>query len=335
MKGNPTVLFVEPGKVVIEERPIPKPGRGEMLVKTGRTLVSTGTELTILSGQFPPHSRWAQYGRFPFTPGYDNIGRVIAVGEGVEEKWVGVKVASYAPHASYVIVRPESVRTVPEDVPDEEAAFFTIAEIVMNGVRRGGVQWGESVAVYGLGLLGQLTVRFSHLAGARPVIGIDIAESRLKLLPQKPKIRGVNPEVENPSDVADEMTRGRMVDVVFEVTGNPEVIPKEFDLLKRQGRLVILSSPRGSTREFDFHDLCNAPSYTIIGAHNSSHPRYETPYNQWTQKRHAELFFDLILDGEIDVRPLISHTVSFSRAPEIYAMLLEDRSQAMGVIFVW
>jgi 2-desacetyl-2-hydroxyethyl bacteriochlorophyllide A dehydrogenase len=335
MGGNPTVIFMEPRKVIIEERPIPKPGKGEMLVKTSRTLVSTGTELTILSGEFPPHSRWAQYGRFPFVPGYDNIGTVIEVGEGVEEGWIGKKVASYASHASYVRLKPENVRIVPDGVPDEEASFFTIAEIVMNGVRRGGVQWGEAVAVYGLGLLGQLTVRFCHLAGAKPVIGIDLAESRLKLLPQKPRIRGINPERENPVEVADEITRGRMVDVVFEVTGNPEVIPREFDLLKRQGRLVILSSPRGTTREFDFHDLCNAPSYTIIGAHNSSHPRYETPYNQWTQKRHAELFFDLILDGELDMRPLISHTVPYSQAPEIYAMLLEDRSRAMGVVFEW
>ena len=71
MKGNPTVVFPEPRMVVVEDRPVPKPGKGEMLVKTSRTLVSTGTELTILSGEFPPKSRWAQYGRFPFTPGYD------------------------------------------------------------------------------------------------------------------------------------------------------------------------------------------------------------------------------------------------------------------------
>ena len=335
MGGNPTVVFVEPRRVVVEDRPLPRPGRGEMLVKTSRTLISTGTELTILSGDFPPGSRWAQYGRFPFTPGYDNIGRVIEVGEGVDESWVGRRVASYAPHAAYVLVRPENVRIVPDGISDEEAAFFTIAEIVMNGVRRGGVQWGEAVAVYGLGLLGQLTVRFCYLAGARPVFGIDLAGPRLKLLPRKPKIRPINPGEEDPAEVVRSMTRGRMADVVFEVTGNPEVIPEEFKLLKRQGRMVILSSPKGPTPSFDFHDLCNAPSYTIIGAHNSSHPRYETPYNQWTQKRHAELFFDLVIDGELDVKSLISHRVPFDRAPQIYSMLLEDRSEAMGVIIEW
>jgi len=306
-----------------------------MLVQTHRTLISTGTELTILSGEFPPGSRWADYGKFPFVPGYDHIGVVVEAGPNVDPSWLGRKVASYASHAAYVTLRPESVRPVRADISDEEASFFTLAEIVMNGVRRGAVCWGEAVVVYGLGLLGQLTARFCHLAGARPVIGVDVSEKRLGLLPQAPGMRGVNPASENLVDIVRELTNKRMADVVFEVTGNPDLIPQEFEALKRQGRLVVLSSPRGPTMSFDFHDLCNSPSYTIIGAHNSSHPAVETPYHPWTQKRHAELFFNLVADGELDVKSLISHRASYTEAPRLYQMLLEDRTQAMGVILEW
>lgn len=334
-ESNPTVVFVKPRCVVIKERPIPVPGEGELLVKTHLTLISTGTELTILSGEFPPNSRWSQYGRFPFVPGYNNIGTVVDVGKNVDESWLNRKVASYASHSAYVTPRLESVRLIQREISNEEAVFFTIAEIVMNGVRRGGIRWGESAVVYGLGLLGQLTARFCHLAGARPVIGVDIADRRLEMLPKAPGITGVNPKTENLLETVKELTKGRMADVVFEVTGNPEVIPQEFEVLKRQGRLVILSSPRGPTDKFDFHDLCNAPSHTIIGAHNLSHPQYETPYNQWTQKRHGELFFDLVADGELDVKSLISHRFPYIEAVETYEMLLEDRSQAMGVILEW
>jgi len=330
---NPTVVFTEPKKVAIEDCPMPVISSGEMLVKTSRTLISTGTELTILKGEFPKNSRWSDYGKFPFMPGYNNIGEVINTGNDVEKKWIGRKVASYASHSAYVVLRPDQVRTIDRDIPDEEAAFFTIAEIVMNGVRRGEVCWGESVVVYGLGILGQLTSRFCHIAGARPVIAVDVSDNRISKLPKT--IKGLNPKKDNVAVAVKELTKGRMADVAFEVTGNPELIPQEFEVLRRQGKIVILSSPYGKTASFDFHDLCNSPGYTIIGAHNSTHPHFETPYNQWTQRRHAELFFDLVADGEIVVKSLISHRSSYKDAVKLYDLLLEDRTQAMGVIMEW
>lgn len=335
MKDNPTVIFLEPKKVAIENRSIPVPGDNSMLVKTIRSLISTGTELTILNGEFPRDSAWASYGKFPFVPGYDNIGVVTDVGKNIDKSWIGRKVASYASHSAYVTLSPDSVRIVPDGISEEEAAFFTIAEIVMNGVRRGEVCWGESAAVFGLGLLGQLTARFCHIAGARPVMGIDVSDNRLNMLPKVPGIKGINPKKEKVAEKVKELTNGRMADVAFEVTGDPDLIPDEFKALKRQGKIVILSSPRGITKNFDFHDLCNSPSVTIIGAHNGSHPHFETPYNQWTQKRHAELFFKLLADGEIQTKPLISHRASYKDAVNLYEMLMTDRTQAMGVILEW
>jgi 2-desacetyl-2-hydroxyethyl bacteriochlorophyllide A dehydrogenase len=333
--NNLTVVFPEPKRVVIEDRQMPNIGDDDMLVQTIRTVISIGTELTILNGEFPRDSAWDDYGKFPFIPGYNNVGKVVDVGKNVDKSWVGRKVAGYMPHSAYTIVRPESIRVINRDIPDEEAVFFTLAEIVMNGVRRGEVSWGESVVVYGLGLIGQFASRFCHFAGARPVIGIDVSENRIGILPKIKGIKAVNTKNTDAVKAVSELTNGRMADIVFEVTGNPDIIPQEFPLLKRQGKIVILSSPRGITKNFDFHDLCNSPSYTIIGAHNGSHPQFETPYNQWTQKRHAELYFNMVADGEIDVKPLISHRAKCNDAPNLYQMLMDDRTQAMGVVMEW
>jgi len=332
---NLTVVFTGPKQVTVEERAMPVIGDNDMLVETILTLISIGTELTILNAESPKGSIWDRIASFPLTPGYNNIGKVIEVGKNVDKSWIGRKVAGYMPHSSYVIAKPESVRVIHRDIPDEQAVFFTLAEIVMNGVRRGELSWGESAVVYGLGLLGQLAVRFCHFAGARPVFGIDISENRIGMLPKTKGIVAINPKDTDVVKTVYQLTNGRMADVVYEVTGNPDIIPQEFSVLKRQGKLVILSSPRGTTKNFDFHDLCNSPSYSIIGAHNSSHPQYETPYNQWTQKRHGELFFNMIADGEIDVKPLISHRVNCKDAPQMYQMLMDDRTQAMGVILEW
>jgi len=328
-------VFTKPNNVTLAKHSIPTVTKGTILIKTVKSLISTGTELTILEGDYPEDSAWGKYGKFPFTPGYNNIGLVIDVADDIEKNWIGKKVASYSPHASYVLQKPSQVREINQDIPDEEAAFFTIAEIVMNGIRRGKVTWGECVVVYGLGLLGQLVVRFCHLLGARPVFGVDLSEYRLNMLPKKNGIIGVNPENENLSSIISKNANGRMADVIIEVTGNPKIIPQELSVLKNQGRFVVLSSPSGATVNFDFHDLVNAPSYTIIGAHNSSHPPYETPNNQWTQKRHAELFFRLIADGELDLKPMISHRESYIEAPAIYQMLKKDKINTMGIIIEW
>ena len=83
---------------------------------------------------------------------------------------------------------------VPDSIAGEEAAFFTLAQTVMNGVRRSRVGWGESVAVFGLGILGQLAVRFCRLCGVRPVFGVDPAAKRRALLPEDAGIQpGMRP----------------------------------------------------------------------------------------------------------------------------------------------
>ncbi len=333
-EGNPTIVFTQPGQVVIEQRLVPESTQGQALIRTKKTLISTGTELTILSGDFPEDSAWSRYGRFPFVPGYDSVGEVIGVGEGVDDEWVGRRVASYGQHARYATVSADSLRPIDEEIPDEYAVFSTMAEITLNGVRRGGVRLGDAVVIYGAGLVGQLAARFCGLCGARPVMVVDLAELRLSRLPKDPFFIALNPKVNDVVAEVRKETGGRMADIVIEATGDQDLIPAEFGCLREQGRFVVLSSPRGKTT-FDFHDLCNSPSYTIVGAHNRSHPHHPTSDNPWTGKRDAEFFFDLVRKRELDVGNLISHRVPYSQAPEIYGQLLKDRSGFMGVILMW
>jgi threonine dehydrogenase-like Zn-dependent dehydrogenase len=98
--------------------------------------------------------------------------------------------------------------------------------------------------------------------------------------------------------------------------------------------MVLVSSPGGST-VFDFQELCGTNSYTIIGAHNRSHTPVSTWENPWTQKHDSEFFFELEMNGDIDVRPLITHRVPYAQAIEMYDMLMTDRTKAAGVLLDW
>ncbi|MBV7340017.1 zinc-binding alcohol dehydrogenase [Chloroflexi bacterium TSY] len=331
---NPTIVFLEPKKVAIQEYPIPTPQEGELLIENKLSLISTGTELTIFSGNFPPDSAWARMGRFPFVPGYANVGDVIDIGEGVSKEWLGKRVASRVKHQLFGCAEVSTVSPVPDTVSDASATFHTLAQTVSNSVRRGGVSWGDAVVVYGAGILGQLATRFCRLCGARPVVVVDLVKSRLERLPDDIAIHPVDASQEDVVAAVENVTKERFANVVFEATGNPQIIPDEFKVLRRHGRFVVLSSPRGKT-EFDFHDLCNSPSFTIIGTHGSSQPPYETWDTPWTKLRSSKFFFDLVSDGELELESLISHREPFTEASNLYRMLLEDRSQAMGVLLEW
>lgn len=332
------VVFERPKEIALKEVELPEPSGNQVLVKTLTTLISTGTELTTLTGEFPPRSYWAEVSKYPFTPGYSNVGTVIKRGGDVEEVEIGDRVASMTPHSQYALAdvgeplkEPRGVVKIPDGVSDEEATFHDLASTVMNSIRLAKVSMGESVVVVGAGLLGQFAVMFSRIAGGYPVISIELSEKRLKIAQKSGATETVKSDVEDVEKKVRSITNGRMADVVFEVTGNPAVIPWAIKLVKPQGRFVVLSSPRGPT-QLDFHDEVNAPSRTIIGTHVTSQPEYETPYNQWTLKRNTELFFEFLKGGIIKVNHLISHKYPWFEAERAYRMLTENRAEAMGVI---
>ncbi|MEM2165451.1 MAG: zinc-binding dehydrogenase [Candidatus Bathyarchaeia archaeon] len=332
MKGY-RVVFSEPFKVELEEFELRKPGLGEVLIESEFTLISTGTELTALTGDFPKHSAWSNYVRYPFIPGYACIGKIADIGSDVKGFEIGDRVAATTPHATYSIAKVDDLVKVPEEVKPEYACLHTIAAGVMNSVRLAHVSLGSSVVVVGLGLLGQMAILFSRLCGAYPVIAVDLSDRRLELA----KLSGATAtikfiEYESLEGEVKRLTKNRMADIVFEVTGNPNVIPWAIKLTKKPlGRFIILSSPRGSTT-LDFHDEVNSPSRVIIGTHFTSQPLYETPYNPWTRRRNTELFFDLLKAGIIDVSHFITHIYPWRKASEAYKMLLEDRTQALAVL---
>jgi len=352
MKKNPTIMFPEPKRAVVEEREIPAPGAGEALIKSSRSMVSIGTEMTAFCGEFPKGTNWEKFFSCPYYPGYNNTGIVADVGPGVNKKLIGKRMATYGQHAAYitapvadVVVTEENAGElqakgkggaydIPEGVSDDHAVFFTIPQIVMNGIRNSKVSWGECAVVYGLGLLGQFAVRFCRKSGAMPVFAVDVSEDRFKYLPEDPSVISVNPKKKDVLEEIRKHNHGRAADVVFEVTGNASFLEKELSVLREKGRLLLLSSPKEKV-VFDFQDYCAWPSYTIIGCHNFSHPSHPQADNPWTMQRHVELFFDLVSRSELDIDRLISRKVDYRKAPEVYQDLLRDRSKEMGIIFNW
>jgi 2-desacetyl-2-hydroxyethyl bacteriochlorophyllide A dehydrogenase len=330
------LVFPEPRRAVLEELDVAEPGPGEVLIRSLVTLISTGTDLTAYSGDFPRDrpSSWGRYVTYPFRPGYSSVGEVLAAGPGVEGVRVGQQVFNGASHASLALQRVARLVPVPETVPIEEAAFAGISNIAMNGVRMAELALGEAVVVVGMGIVGEMAMQYAYLSGAFPLVAVDLSDRRLENATRFGATHSVNPGRENLPDRVGEITRGRKADVVFEVTGNPDAIPALPPLLRRGGRLVLLGSPRGPST-IDFHDDVHTFGLRVIGAHASNTPQHEMPDNPWTWERNAALFLELLRARRVHVADLISDRFSWRQGPEVFETLLTDRTRFRGVILDW
>ena len=200
------------GDLKVKDLPAPQVGRGQILVKTSASLISSGTERMIAEfakkniiskARHRPDlvkkvlskvktdclkaATRAVITRLdePIPLGYSASGRVVEVGKGIEGKFaigerVAIAGAGIANHSEYNVVPENLAVSIPESVSDEEAAFATIASIAMHSVRNLSVQLGDVVAVFGAGLVGQLAAQFLNLSGARVII-LDYDQSRLDL----------------------------------------------------------------------------------------------------------------------------------------------------------
>ena len=134
--------------------------KGQVLLRALNTLISPGTERAFflkLSNTNPD---------FPFSPGYSFVGEVIAAGDEVASLQAGDRVVCRAAHQSHALVAAVDCLRVPAQVADEEAAFFALLAIAMQGVRKARIELGESVAVLGAGIVGILAMRLAQLSGA-------------------------------------------------------------------------------------------------------------------------------------------------------------------------
>ena len=280
-----------------------------MLVATECTLISPGTERAFLLGL--PNAQ----GSYPTRPGYSNIGRVVAVGKSVTDCEVGDRVASTQGHTSHFVTSPSRLlKIVSTDVPADEAVFFNLGAIALQGVRKARIELGEATLILGQGLIGLSAMQLSKLSGALPLIAADLTDSRLDISQRVGADYTFNPEDTDFSQQLRDATKGNGPAVVIEATGHPDAISTALDVAGRDARVVLLASTRGETPSVNFYRDVHKKGLILYGAHNSIRPRQESSPNFWTLEEDSLLLLSLIAQKRFNVIPLISHRVPRRRS---------------------
>ena len=337
MDKNYRVVFEAEKVAKIEECPMPgELNPDQVLVKTDVSQISTGTELSMLvPSDSDPDSAWVtRRSKYPVYPGYSNAGTIIAVGADVDPSYVGKRVMTSAAHVMYYPRALKDCVILPENVEGDEAVFASLAGVALASIRVADILPGDTVVVYGAGLVGQLAARFAKVSGALRVFVVDLSDYRLNLLPDDPCFIKVNPAGIDVPTFVKEHNKGELARVVFETTGNQNVLPSELYCVTKRGKLIITSSPKGKS-SIDF-DYVSVMGITIIGAHNiSAHPPVATPANPWTVASEKPYFVDVLAMGQMSVKNLISHRFNYKDAADAYNMLVADRGSAMAAHLYW
>ena len=218
MDSNNIVMIGEQQVELRQEQVSPLPEDG-LLVRTRMSLISTGTECICYRGDLEEGTHWAGWVKYPFYPGYSNVGTVERVGEAVEGYEVGDRVFSTASHQQLHIVEPP-VNKIPDYIADKSAIWSKLGTIAQTGVRRARLELGDRVVIIGLGPLGQLLTQYTRVMGAGEVLAVDPVESRLAVAAAHGATQTFAGTAADALPFVAGHTGGRLADVVFDATGH-------------------------------------------------------------------------------------------------------------------
>ncbi|MGN6264160.1 MAG: bi-domain-containing oxidoreductase [Ginsengibacter sp.] len=356
------------GETILEDIPAPQVSRGSVLIQTTVSLVSLGTERMLVEfgksnliqkarqqpdkvkqvlskiktdGFMPTlEAVFNKLGQ-PLPLGYCNVGRVVAVGEGVSEFKIGDRVASNGQHAEYVNVPQNLAAHIPENVSDDEAAFTVIGSIGLQGIRLCDPSLGETIVVTGLGLIGLLTAELLIANGCR-VIGIDIDSQKLDAATKK-GIIGINPlEGTDPVKLVQDLTNGIGADSVI-ITASAkgdEIISQAARMSRKRGRIILvgviglnISRAEFYEKELTFQVSCSYGPGRYDENYEQRGQDYPLPFVRWTEKRNFEAVLQAISTGKLEVKSLITERVPLSDYKSIYGNISNKGSIASLLIY--
>ena len=345
------------GETTLEDVPRPARGDGQLLISTSKSLVSVGTERMLL--EFGKGNLLQKARQQPdkvkqvldkiqtdglistletvsnkldkkIPLGYCNVGRVVeSKSEGFS---IGDRVVSNGHHAEIVAVPRNLCARIPDEVDDESAAFTVISAIALQGIRLIKPTLGETIVVTGLGLIGLMAVQLLRANGCR-VIGIDYDSKRLRMAAE---FGAKTIDLSKSGDAvsaAENLSGSSGVDAVLITasTDSNEPITNAAHMCRKRGRIVLvgvvgmqLSRSLFYEKELSFQVSCSYGPGRYDRQYEEEGRDYPAGYVRWTEQRNFEAVLDMMADGRLNVKPLISSKFSFNNAVEAYSALLDE-----------
>lgn len=359
------------GEMTVQELPMPQISAGMILVKNHYSLISAGTEAStvkaarqnyIAKAKARPQQvaqvlqvlktqgivqtyRTVMKKLEAYSPlGYSCAGEVIGVADEVRDFKVGDLVACggfSANHAEVVSVPVNLCVKLREDTDMSLACYNTLGAIALQGVRQADLRLGETCAVIGLGLIGQIICNLLKASGVR-VVGIDVSPAPVAQAANHCADLALVRNTAGIEDIIKNFTSGLGVDAVIIAAATPSLDPVNFAgaIVRKKGTVVVLGAvPTGFDREPYYYkkelELKMSCSYGP-GRYDINYEEkgidYPAPYVRWTEKRNMEAFQELIASKRMDLSYLTTHIFPLEDAPRAYDMVANKTEPYLGIV---
>jgi len=340
------VLF--PGKKevrVVDDRPDPSPGLGEVLIKTRASAICR-SDMHLYYGEAVVGGEAATSGQI--IPGHEPAGEVVELGEGASGVEVGDRVAVYLAigcghceyclsgfrmlcpevkilgfdldggNADYLVAPAVNCVKLPDELSYEVGAVMTdMIGTQHNAQKRLGVSGATTLAVFGLGPMGAAAVLIGKARGAR-VVAVDVLDSRLEMAGELGADETINSKEEDPVGRLRDMTRGMGVDVAIDCSGAPPAQNAALDAARKMGSVAFVGESFAT--EINPSDQMIRKLLHVIGA-------WYFPLGEF------EEIARFVVDNEVPVERMITHRFSLDDAPTAFRMF--DQRETEKAVFVW
>jgi alcohol dehydrogenase len=353
-KTMKAAVFVAPGKIELQEKPVPEIGPGEALIRVTTTTIC-GTDVHILKGEYPVKPG--------LTVGHEPVGVVAKVGPGVTGYRIGqrVVVGAITPcgqchscldggqaqcggstehgfsramggwmfgntidgcQAEYVRVpyAMANLTPVPDHLTDEQVLMCPdIMSTGFGGAESGRIRIGDTVVVFAQGPIGLCATAGARLMGATRIIAVDGIEERLEMSRRLGADVVIDYRKENPVEVIRELTGGRGADVAIEALGTQETFESSLRAIRAGGTLSSLGVYSGKlTLPLD-----------AFAAGLGDHKVVTTlcPGGKERMRR----LMNVVASGRVDLRPLVTHRFKLDQIVEAYELFANQRDGVLKV----
>lgn len=263
--------------------------------------------------------------------GYASVGRVNEVGSAVTKAQKGDIIYALSPHQSQIISHEDSITILSDHLAPETFIFLSNLSVAYNSILDSAIKLGDTVAVSGLGVLGQLILQLAKLSGASKVIGVGTHENRLLAA----KECGADYVINSlHSDAAIEVRRvneGRGTDLVFEASGSQTGLQNAIRIAERDTTVTALGWYQGDCRLLNLAEEFHHNRITIRSSQNGEiNP---TIRHMWNNKRKINTCIQLL--ERLHVKELITHRIPFKDAAQAYELIDTEPEKVLQVVLVY
>jgi threonine dehydrogenase-like Zn-dependent dehydrogenase len=334
------LFFTAPETVEVRQVPVPELAQQQLQIQSIVSAISPGTESLLYHGLAPNGMKVDENIQeldgefsFPFQYGYASVGRVIRVGPEVPDGWQNRLVFCFHPHQSCFNLPYQQAIPIPEGSPIERSVFLPNMETAIGLVHDGAPRLGERVVIFGQGIVGLLTTALLSCFSLDLLAAVEPRELRRTFSLEA----GASHVVEDISrekaaglfEILDQPPGG--ADLIFELSGYPEVLNDALILAGYESRIVIGSWYGGRQAPLDLGGRFHRDRVRLISSQVSTvAPELR---GRWSKSRRFDAAFKSL--DMVQPERWITHRFPIDSAEQAYKQLARSSADTVQILFTY